>query len=163
MKSTAKKSPKVDNPVVVDLLAKLDFEDHEVLSAATSQPALYMKACDYRVACMRKQQQAEFRLDVVRADTAAKLRDEYAERGEKIAEKLMNELLDGNKDVQAARVESETADRGEEYSKLLVEAYRHRRDALRVVADMMRAEEIALRDGTKLRKDLDDRFNKNKR
>lgn len=165
MKSTIKptKSLKTENPVLVDLLAKLDFEDHEVLVAACSQPALFMKAADYRVECMRKQQKADAQLDVVRAEMAADLRKEHGERGEKIAEKLMNELLDASEDVQTARAESEAAKRGDEYSKLLVEAYRHRRDALRIVADMMRAEEISQRDGTKLRKDLDERFNKKQR
>lgn len=123
-----------------DLLARLDFSPEAVVTAAAEQPILFLKAARYRVTRMRNRLQAAMQCEEVRADKAMALRSNARSSGERITEGAIAELLTVSPAVKNAQDVANTATEEEEFAKLLLEAFRHRRDCLKVIGDLTGAE-----------------------
>jgi hypothetical protein len=122
------------------LLAKLDFVDEEVANAAKEQPMLYLTAARFRIQKMQRRIQAESSLAVTKAQRGAKFRAKVAEGGERVTEGRVNEMLVKDKEVRQLEDTARAAAEQEEFAKMLLDAYRMRKDALKIVVDLMGAE-----------------------
>lgn len=124
-----------------DLIDTLDFSDEDIESAATQQPGLFLEAARFRVQKMRQRAQAEFRLDLAAANRAVQLREIKSEDGKKVfTEPAIKERVMKTKKVRIIRRKMERAFEAEEFGKLLVEAFRQRKDAIKIVMDSRLAE-----------------------
>jgi hypothetical protein len=89
---------------------------------------------------MRKRTQAKMQLEAMQAELDAKMRKEARTNGEKITEKEIERNLTLDKSLRGACEGYAQAEEGEEFAKLLVEAFRMRRDCLKIVGDLTRDE-----------------------
>lgn len=123
-------------PTSYSLIKKLAIIDENILVEAANQPLLYMEAAKYRVARMRKKAEAVARLESERSLLGLKLRKQKDETGKKAhtedGVKARTELA---LIKSGARAALDRANEYEELSKLLLEALRQRRDAIRVIAE----------------------------
>lgn len=120
-----------------ELLAKLDFSDTDVVAASLEQPSLFMEAARFRTRKMRLKARAEMLLNAILAEESLRLRKRAVIRGEKLTEKLIETTLDTRSVVKDARQRFNLAREGEEYSKLLVEAFQMRRDVCKIISQLM--------------------------
>lgn len=120
-----------------DLLERLSFTEETVQQAAMEQAKLFQAAATYRIKKMKTRQEAEARYDDTRISRGIKIRT----AGEKKTEKHLTDLIDRDPDVRAARDKLYEAKRLEEYSKLLLDAYEHRRSAIKVIAQFAYVED----------------------
>jgi hypothetical protein len=79
-------------------------------------------------------------LERLKADVELTIRNNAAVLGEKITEGGIKAHVISNPMVQKGQSDLAEAETEEEYSKLLLEAYRHRRDSLEVVGQQSGAE-----------------------
>lgn len=141
MATKKKVSPKHEPPVALkdsnphELVHKLAFSQDNVMNAAAEQPVLFFDAAEYRVAVYRKYMVAKQELATVRAAVSLAIREAAVKAQEKTTEGLIEArvLLDDN--VNIAQQACQDADVEEESSKLLLEAYRMRRDSLKVMME----------------------------
>ena len=127
------------------LLDGLDFSGEDLLIQAPLQAKLFIQAARYRVIKMQLRSSAQGRLESLRASLSLQIRATARERGEKVTEEYIRQRLLRNPKVREAGDTLAKAEAEEEFSKLLVEAYRHRKEAARIVADMLRNEDYAAR------------------
>ena len=125
---------------VLSLLEKLDFSPEEVLVTASQQPGLFRDAIKYRMKCFRENMAAEMALKTIRATRALNLRDDAREAGDKMTEGNLAEMLLVDQKATAAQLRCNQTEEDEEYSKLVLEAFRMRRDCLEIVGGLMRTE-----------------------
>ncbi len=118
------------------LLGKLAFQPEDILMAAAEQPELFRKAVDYRISRFGDRIGAKARLEEGWASRSLKIRKDYRNEGDKLTEANLGDLLRADPAMQVLQAEMDKAEIADEYAKLLLEAYRMRRDSLRVVADM---------------------------
>jgi len=118
-----------------ELISKLAFPQELAIKAAAEQPGLFIKAARARVQTMRRSAQAHANLDTTEADVALQTRAALVSRGEKITEATVAALVAIDAAVLDAQKAARAADSHEELGKLIVEAYRHRRDVIRVIAE----------------------------
>lgn len=115
------------------LLESLSFSREGLQKAVLDQAPLFMEAASYRVAKMKNRQDAEAALDEMRRTMSLKIREDNA--GKKgLTERFINDFIEDQASVKEARRKLEQSERVEELSKLLIEAYRHRKDSLRILA-----------------------------
>jgi ABC-type Fe3+-hydroxamate transport system substrate-binding protein len=118
-------------PDIDAILDSLDFSGtDDVVEALAITPRLFMNAADYRIACLRNRNQAEMNADLIEAQRGVDLRKEAAEAGEKLTEKSLEQTLTLDPDVVKGIQAKFAAVEEDEYSKLVVEAFRMRRDCL---------------------------------
>lgn len=122
------------------LLAALDFSDEEVVEVSKQQPMLFMEAVRFRVQSMRERTVCEAKLLAAKSTLGGKFRTKLKEGGEKVTEGQVQERIGRDKDIRAMEEELAESEQAEEWSKLLLEAFRMRRDAMKVVADVIGAE-----------------------
>lgn len=127
------------------ILATLEYTVETIQEAAVIQAPAFEAAANYRVDQMRRRQALEMNLERLRADIELTIRKQAADIDEKITEGAIKARLTTNKLVQRAQDELNAAEAMEEYSKLLLEAYRHRRDSLEVVGQLSGAERAMAR------------------
>lgn len=119
---------------VHDLVDRLAFAQEETQSAAVEQAKLFMAAATYRISKMKERQEAEAEFDDARTDKSVGLRKTNAASGKKgLTEKSIAELVDRDPTVRSCRDRALEAKRKEEWAKLLLEAYEHRRSTIRVL------------------------------
>lgn len=115
------------------LLRKLAFPQEETEQAAVEQPRLFMDAATYRVHKMRERQQAEMHEENLRVDYSLKMRAKF--KGQKgTTEKALAEMVNKNPDLRDAVAAVAKTKRLEEWSKLLLDAYEHRRSSIKILA-----------------------------
>lgn len=136
----AKPAPTRFVPSIPKLLKALDFTPETIAQAATEQPGLFMVAAEYRVDKLRARATAAVAHERIRAEQSLKLRAEARESGEKLTEAGIQDHLAVNRYAQEAAGSLAAAEESEEFAKLLLEAYRMRRDCLRVVAELVGVE-----------------------
>ena len=127
-----------------DLLDRLSFSEENVQSAVLEQAKLFFSAADYRIKKMRKYQEAKARLEQIRIHESLKLREKNSnpEKGKKaLTEKYLSDLVEQKQIIKEARAQLDQSERLEEWAKLLLEAYRQRRDSLRVYAQFAYVED----------------------
>jgi hypothetical protein len=128
------RKPLIGEVDIKDLLARLAFAQEETQEAALEQAKLYMTAATYRVKRMKDRQEAEAAHDDMRTDLSVHYRRKYAVSGKKgVTEKTLVELVDRNSGVREARNAVLVAKRREEWSKLLLDAYEHRRSTIKIL------------------------------
>jgi hypothetical protein len=128
------------------LLGDLDFPEEELARAAREQPSLFLEASRYRVRCMRRRIRAKAALESVYSEVALRYREK--KQADKLTEKAIANKVIAHPNVITAQKELDSAEVAEEYSKLLVEAYRQRKDACKILADILGQEmhaEVRLR------------------
>jgi hypothetical protein len=138
--SMPKPQPKESHDELIQLIEGLSLDADTVLEDASKLPTLFLKAADYRVQKMRQAVQAEMKLDTIRAEAEIEIRNSAVEAGEKITEGHIKSHLILNPDVVQATEKSNEAEAQQEYGKLMLEAYRVKRDCLRAVSDLTAAE-----------------------
>lgn len=134
-----KYSPK-GSTVVEDLLRSLDFSPEDVVRSAALQPRLFMQAAEYRMGTYRNRTTAKMQRDVTRAEQSRIFREAAREAGEKTTEAGVEAALLLDPKVIAVEADYAAADEAQEFAWLLVEAYRQRRDCLRIASDLVGAE-----------------------
>lgn len=118
---------------LIELLAVVD---EDILAEAIRQPTLMVQASRYRVAKMRDRAQAIARLDAARAELALKIRNKKDAAGRKMTEGALKERLELSPTIRRLREESDRAYEGEELAKLILESFRQRNSAIKIVADV---------------------------
>jgi hypothetical protein len=122
------------------LLEQLDFSPDNVLAASSEQPGLFLQAIDYRMKAMRSNSQAKMALELSEADVSSSLRKEAKAIGDKTTESALSEQVMLNKSIQVLSKQKRDAEEQDEFAKLLLEAFRMRRDCLRIVGDLAKSE-----------------------
>jgi hypothetical protein len=123
------------------MVNRLDFLETDVIGAAREQPKLYLEAARYRVAKMRARSKALAQLDVAKSEAGLRLRKKKDSEGKKkYTEPAIKEMIAADPDVAVAQKALDRAYSEEEFAKLLVEAYRYRKDALKIVVEANFAE-----------------------
>jgi hypothetical protein len=123
-----------------ELLDRLAFSEEGTPVAAMEQPKLFMAAASYRIKRMKDRQEAEAKLDNLKVDLSLKIRARNL--GKKGAtERYLNDMVASSPQLRVAVEEANKAKRIEEWAKLLLEAYEHRRGSLRVMAQFAYIEE----------------------
>jgi len=138
---------------VTDLVGRLAFAQEETQQAALEQAKLFMAAATYRVHRMKGRQEAEAKLDDVRTDKSIRLRVKHAGGAKKgFTEKFLAELVDRDPSVRQARDEALEARRKEEWAKLLLDAYEHRRSTIKILTQFAYIEDTFRPGGEELEK-----------
>jgi hypothetical protein len=127
------------------LLDALEFSDGEVVFASAAQPGLHAMAARYRVQTMRASRTAALKLERIDARASKRIRDELKGSADRVTEAEVRARVVLAKAVikQAAVLVEAQAE--EEAARLLLESFRHRKDMLQVVSQMIRAEEFVMR------------------
>ena len=125
---------------VADLLARIDFSTDNVVAAAAENPVLFVKAIGYRLQCMRERSAAKMLWEQGQAGADLTIRSDARKVGEKVTERFIEEQVLLDPAVADMAKKFTEADELDEYSKLVVEAFRMRRDCLRIVGDLTRDE-----------------------
>jgi hypothetical protein len=121
---------------VQSLLELIPFDAANVQEAAADNTALFVKAIEYRIDCFRSRSTAKMALEEAEAQKDVDLRKEARATGDKITEKNIEQLLTLSPRIKQKREEYSKAEALDEYSKLVVEAFRMRRDCLRIIGDL---------------------------
>lgn len=114
-----------------ELVTKLPIIDEDVLTEASRQPLLFLEAARYRVVKMRKRSQATARYEAAKAQVSLLIR----RSGEKKTEGEVKARIEKNKDLRTLQRELDESYEQEEFSKLLLEAYRQRHSILKILAE----------------------------
>jgi hypothetical protein len=121
---------------IKEIVDHLAFEEEDLQTAALEQAKLYMAAATYRVKQMRHRQEAEMHLDNLRVDYGLKLRMKY--KGQKgTTERFINDMIERVPEIRTAVSEVAKAKRFEEWSKLLLDAFEHRRSSLKILSQFI--------------------------
>lgn len=117
------------------LIKRLAFVPENVLEEAAEQPGLFYEVSKIRVAKMRKKSLATAEYEAHKASMALRLRAKASTSGERTTEHSLAERVGTMTSTMALREAMDVADAEETLLKLLLEAYRMRRDGIRVIAD----------------------------
>jgi len=129
-----------------DLVKRLAIVDQNILAEAAKQAQLFMDAAEYRVETMRRRAEAVARIESRRASLVLKRRAEKDELGKKATEGEIKAWVESRKIISQLRAAVDRGYEEEEFGKLILEAYRMRREAIRVIAE---AENLGLMRGSK--------------
>jgi len=123
------------------LIQHLPLVDENILAEAARQPILFIDAVRFRVAAMRRRAQAVAELESKRSRIALTIRRQKDPTGKKqFTETALKEKVESQTVICELRASMERAYEMEEFAKLILEAYRMRRDAIRVIAESQIAE-----------------------
>ena len=123
-----------------ELIDKLSLVAENILEEAAGQPLLFIEASRYRVARMRGTKKAKAWLDYLESRVALLHRQRARANDDKMTEAAVRERVLTNKKVRLARRALDDAEAHEEFAKLLLDAYRQRRDAVRIIGESQLAE-----------------------
>jgi len=132
--------PANEDPIFQTIEEQLPFSQETILQDAANQPLLFLKAIEHRVQCLREFLRAKVELDAIEAEAGMRAREALTELEEKITEKRVEELVKKDPERMAAVEKRLEAEAREEGSKLIVEVFRHRRDCLKLVGEMVSSE-----------------------
>jgi len=128
-------------PDLALLIKNLEFAEEEVASAATSQAKFFIEASRYSVSKMRELMRADAALTEARAECAIEIRNQGVQpNGKPVTDSYIAEQIDLNPDVAKAKAEADMARAANEFARLLLEAYRMRSSAIKVLAEILGAE-----------------------
>lgn len=125
-----------------EIIAKLPILDENILLEAANQPQLFVEAARYRVAKMRNRAQALARYEVWCSELGLHYRRTKTGGDRRITEGEIKDRIRISKKARFYDTKLQEAFAQEEFSKLLLEALRMRRDAIRVIADARVSEGI---------------------
>jgi hypothetical protein len=118
-----------------ELISRLSFVEANVLEEAAQQPALFYEVSKARVERMRRRSQATAEYESHKVALSMKYRASAKDFGERITEKSLEQRVESRRTTKEFRAAVESAEADEELSKLLLEAWRMRRDAIRILAE----------------------------
>lgn len=125
---------------IQELIDNLDFQDEQIIASARMQPTLFLKATRFRIQKMRELAAAEANDKLVRSQKSLALRQKYRNSSERMTEAAIAAMVSKKSEVQEADRALADAEQAEEFAKLLLEAYRQRRDVLEVISRVVGAE-----------------------
>lgn len=124
-----------------ELISKLDFTEEEVEHAAMEQPKLFLRASRFRVQKMRDRVEAELAYENLLAKLSSKYQERKDEKGKReLTEGAVKAKVQLKPEIQKLRHRMELAFVHEKASELIVEAYRSREKAIKVIIDARWAE-----------------------
>ena len=126
---------------VDELIQSLQIVDENVCAEAVKQPLLFVAAARYRVARMRDRAVAEAQLDELTSRLGLMHRARATDG--KPTNDHIKALVQKNPKWKEARDKLQRAEEKEEFSKLLLEAFRSRKDALKIIAEIMLSGRVA--------------------
>lgn len=138
MKETRKTVAKITP--INELLEDLDFVPENVIEAACANSVMFRDAIEYRRDCMEKKAEAKVAYEVAEAEYQLEVRKQAKANDEKVTEKHVESLTVVEPELRKLRVLFLRAEALDEYSKLIVDVFRMRRDCLEVVKDLVRNE-----------------------
>lgn len=115
------------------LISSLQIIDENVCVEAIKQPLLFVDASRYRVARMRERSKAEAELDEITSRLGLLYRSR-AKDGKPTNDHI-KALVQKSPRWKTARDRVHRAEEKEEFAKLLLEAFRSRQQALKIIAD----------------------------
>ena len=118
----------------------MGFSADNVVESACRQPLNFVKSIEYRRQCLEHRVSAKMQMERIQAEVELALRKTYRENGEKITEATVAAFVLTEDSCKEAADKFNQADVLDEYSKLVVEAFRMNRDCLRIVGDLTRDE-----------------------
>lgn len=136
----AKKKQRNDTDAVDELLAALDLSEDQLVPAALNQPSLFARAAEWRITCMRTRARLEGQLKALRAEKSLSYRREAEQAGEKFTEGGITARIEADGDVMSLADDFREATVMEEYSDLLIQAFRARANSIRIIADLKQAD-----------------------
>lgn len=139
MKKTKKPSTDHDD-VIGTLLEALELTEDRLVPAALDQPSLFAKAAKWRIDCMRSRMRLEGRLKSLKAEKSLAYRRAAEEAGEKFTEGGITAKIDSDDEVAELAEQFREATVLEEYSDLMIQAFRARANAVRIIADLKQAD-----------------------
>lgn len=116
------------------LIESLSVVDENILAVAAGQPLLFVEASRYRVAKMRQRSRAEAALEACASELGLRFRTPTGNE-QRITEGYVKTRLLKHPRYRQMKEEVDRAEEREEFAKLLLEAYRMRRDAIKIIAD----------------------------
>lgn len=122
------------------LLAQMDFSSDNILEASLNQSKLYLQASSLHTQAIREQIAAENALVVKKAEISENIRAQAKAMGDKLSEAAIDRKRRVSPDITPAQDRYERSVVRKEWTWNLLEALRHRRDAIRVTSDLSRAE-----------------------
>ena len=122
------------------LIRKVGFDAENVGKAAEEQPVLYIKAARFYTQKLREVNAAKAKLIETKAAKGAELREKLAESGDRVTEGRLQESLSQDKRVVECEKELSKAEELETYAKLMLEAYKMRRDEITNTISLQQAE-----------------------
>ena len=124
---------------VSEIINGLKIVAENIDDEAVMQPLLFVDAARYRVAKMRIRAQAETALGQISSELGLSVRA----RGSgdtRITNDYIKSKVQKHSRYRVAQEELQEAEQKEEFAKLILEAYRMRRDAIKIVAESQAAE-----------------------
>jgi hypothetical protein len=122
-------------PKLGELIRLLAVVDENIVSEAIRQPSLFIDAARYRVSKMREVSRAKAELDSCMSSIGLRIRAKGAGGDQRTTEGYVKSKILRSPTYNKLQSAVHDAERKEEFSKLLLEAYRMRRDAIRIIAD----------------------------
>jgi hypothetical protein len=123
-----------------ELTAKLAFSEETILRDVGQQPLLFMEAARLRMQAARKLGRLKMNLELAELSVGGRYRQQLESSGERVTEKRIEELVGQDGFVMAARTDYLDAKYRDELTDLVVEAFRQRRDCLRIVSVLVGSE-----------------------
>lgn len=118
-----------------ELVHRLAFSQDNVMMASAEQAVLFFQATERYVFQFRKYLTAKQELGTVEAAVSLSIRAKFAEAGTKATEDTIKSEVTLDSNVNIARHALQEAEVEYEAAKLMNEAYRHRRDSLKVMME----------------------------
>ena len=115
------------------LISALGVLDEDILAEAANMAILFSHAATYRVDAMRTRSRAEAALE--ECDATLSLRFRARQSGERKTEAYFKARIVLNPRHKRLQEEKEEAQHREELAKLILDAYRMRRDAIKIIAE----------------------------
>ena len=135
-----KNNPEPKRHTIAALLGEIDFSPDNVVTAASVNSVLFIEAAQHRYETLSKKTAAKMLMEQITAGKDLDLRKEARANGDKTTENQIKAALTLDPDVSAATEKFNKAEEMDEYMKLVVEAFRMRRDCLQIVAGLVRNE-----------------------
>ena len=130
----------VNKSTAKSLVAKLAVIDEDIKREAAEQPQAFIAAARYRVDKMRNRAAAVAKYEEHRASLGLRMRARRDSGGKKPSEGNVKDAVESNSLTQKLHAEMQVAYAYEEFAKLLLEAYRQRRDGIRIIHEAQLAE-----------------------
>lgn len=119
------------------LLTGIPFSSDDVIRAATENSVMFVDAIEFRRQQIWRRSTAKIAHERAEADAELRFRKKARDDGEKITEANIKALVLVDEDVTSAAAALAEAEELDEYSKLVVEVFRMRRDCLQIVKGLL--------------------------
>ncbi len=106
-----------------------------IRAEAVNQPILFLEAARYRVDCMRRTSKAKAMREAWESQAWLAAKKKIEARGDRATLDLIKMVMQKEPEFEQHRAAVDEAEAQEELSKLILTAYRQRRDAVIILAD----------------------------